>query len=1106
MAQDRSAMVASTEPDIGLLRELLASSPQVIYVYDQIGHRFEYLSENLTAVTGYTADSLNDPGASVLTFVHPDDMEKVRVHVGDLFRSAGGEAVSVTFRFRHAKGRWIWVKAVDRVLDRDTDGRVHRTVGHAHEVTEMLEAQQALELSNRANAFLLNSSRILADFDTGHEVTLQRLAEYAAMHFNAVCDISVVSDTDGIVRPLAMYHPNGLVRASVRKAFTLHTVKVGEGMVGRVIATGREAVELSAPPALRVRVAEYDPLLVPESYIYCPMRSGRRVFGTLHMTRLEGSGTFSEHDLDQVRKLTEHTSLFLDNFQLRESQERELQFRAKAQRDLENANRVGNFLLRVSRLLSDVQSDRNSVLLELTEAVASHFNVFCVVYLSGAEGEELQPRAFFHSDTAVREALKRVFESDSLENGLRTADFVCRMGTPYIIRDASGMDNSSTRMEPLLVPRAVGFWPLMGRESIGSICLCRLHGEEPFTELELEHAAQLSRHLSLFLENMLLHDRQELEIGRRNEAEQQLSRNEADLRTILNAIPINISRVSKDLRYRFLNAAYLRMGIIPEEMLGRHIIDLLGEEGMTRIMPRIERVLKGEMLHYDEELVLTNGARRNFNVVIAPDYDNRGNVQGFYSCTLDTTDKMEAERELRISEERYRSLLLHSGDAFCLHRFSGEILDVNSFATTLLGYSREELLTMNINVIDRGWLTPDYPRWLAKVEADTPVTFETDIYHRDGHAIPVEVRFVKRIEDGEVLIQALVRDRTEKRQQEERLRQSEERQRILIENVDDVILTVDFEGTILSINNPKQGNSAEDIEGTSIFSTMTSEEGAKAKEGLRLAREEGRSFEVLSRYTGPDGTTEWYLTNYCPVQEGDFLVAVSRNITHMKESELQVMNGMTLGQEQERKRLGAELHDGVGQILTSIAIELSQLRDSPTCVGEAHDLMGELGERVTEAITEVRNISHDLMPGLLEGFGLADAVREVCRNMRSRTGISISFDGVDLRPIYSGPVETHLYRIAQELITNCVRHAHCSRIHVNLIDHGDMLSLSVEDDGIGFDTGMNHRGIGLRNVHSRASILGGHLTVESSGTSGTLVIVETPIYSEDGEDKDPGGG
>lgn len=951
------------------------------------------------------------------------------------------------------------------------------------------EALLALERSNRDNEFLLASSALLSEPGQHHTVILQRLAEFVSAYFGAVCNISVVHPGEEVIRPIALHHQDGQVEADIREAFSRYTVRVGEGLVGKVMAEGVPIVEFRADDELRMRVRAFSRRIVPESFMYIPMKAPQGVLGVINLVRLEGEEPFMQSEVDLTARLAGHTALFLDNAWLREAQAEELQQRMLAQEELERSNAVSAFLLSLSRLLTDVRADREKVLFGLTEMVATHFNVFCVVYLDSPEGGGLRPRAFYHADARVRVALMKVFWSDELENGMNAANYVSRKGVPLVRNFADSAEQATLRMESELTPQAYGFWPLNG---YGAICLCRLQGTSSFTEDELERATQLAAHLSLFLDNMMLHDRQQLEIARREEAESRLARNEADLRGILNAIPINISRISRDMRYQFLNDAYRSWGMDPDRLVGSHLSDLLGEDQYTKVLPVLERVLSGQVVQYEDQLQLEGHGTFHFTAVLAPEFDSEGKVRGFLSCALDQTAKVMAERDLRLSEERYRSLLLHSGDAFCLHRFSGEILDVNDFAVEMFGYSREELLTMNINSIDHGWLTPEYPRRLNKVSPDTPVTFETILFHKDGSEIPVEVRFVKRVEDGEVLIQALVRDRTEKFRQEEKLRKSEEWLRLVFDHVNDIIMGLHWDGTVLSINRPQQGYAESDVVGRSIYHNMEEAVAQQLRENLEQARRTGEPFEMVMRHLGPDGTSEWYLTNYCPVESREMLICVSKKITHIKQSELQVMNGMTIGQEQERKRLGAELHDGVGQILSSIALDISELTQTAVCNDGVRKRLEEVGNRVTEAIREVRNISHDLMPGVLESFGLEDAIRQVCRNMRGRAGISIGFDSVDLAGNYPEAVETHLYRITQELINNCIRHAHCTRIHVNLIDHGDALTLSVEDDGIGFDPEHQTDGIGIRNIRSRISILGGTLSVESSSTSGTLVIVEVP--------------
>ena len=143
-------------------------------------------------------------------------------------------------------------------------------------------------------------------------------------------------------------------------------------------------------------------------------------------------------------------------------------------------------------------------------------------------------------------------------------------------------------------------------------------------------------------------------------------------------------------------------------------------------------------------------------------------------------------------------------------------------------------------------------------------------------------------------------------------------------------------------------------------------------------------------------------------------------------------------------------------------------------------------------VKEVRNISHDLMPDVLEGFGLKEALNQTCSNLQDRTGISVSYNHIDVEPRYDPAIEVNLYRITQELLNNIQKHAESKRVYVSLMDHGDTLSLTVEDDGVGFDTESKMNGIGLRNVHSRVNMIKGVIDVESANNSGTLINIEVP--------------
>ena len=206
------------------------------------------------------------------------------------------------------------------------------------------------------------------------------------------------------------------------------------------------------------------------------------------------------------------------------------------------------------------------------------------------------------------------------------------------------------------------------------------------------------------------------------------------------------------------------------------------------------------------------------------------------------------------------------------------------------------------------------------------------------------------------------------------------------------------------------------------------------------------------------------------------------------------MDAMFKGQEQERKRPEAELHDGIGQILSAMSLEVSQLREY-TESAERERVVEELNglnSKLHVAINEVRNISHDLMPEVLESFGLQEAIKQTCNSMHQRSGIDVKFDHVDVQERYDQALEMNLYRITQELLNNIQKHASSKNVFVSLIDHGSTLNLTVEDDGIGFDLDKEYSGIGLKNITSRVSMMKEIIEVESAVGSGTLINIEIP--------------
>jgi PAS domain S-box-containing protein len=979
-------------------------------------------------------------------------------------------------------------------------------VGVIRDITERKQAAE-LEGLNQYNEFLLKSAQILSRNETDYKVALQEFAVEVSLFLNAVCDISMLDEESGIIRPEALHYPDSGVRRIIQGLFESIEVKAGSGLVGSVIASGKEVLIEEVPEHMKIGPRSVDPRIIPVSIMYVPLKGSLKVLGSLNLTRLQGQPAFDKQQADQIRRLGDYVSLFVENSLLKQQQKTEAFKRIQAETQLEEEYRWAGFKLDVSAVLADVNQEVSKILQQLAIRITDYFDVVCDIQLVDHEKQTISLVALHHHNKEVKKAILSLVTRRKLKIGQGMVGMVVQSGKEFYLAELTESIRKravAENVDPMILPGSLAYLPMSGQDRIlGTIDFTRLSHQAPISEDERVQMRDLASHVSRFIENRLLQQQQRKEIELRKKVEHQLEvssrvlvQKEAETRMMLNAIPIYIARVSKDFRYLFLNEAYRQMGIEPRELEGRNIEHVLGPEMMGHIAPQFAKVLAGEFVTYHHSGKMADGVERYFDVSLAPEYDGSGEIVGFYSCSIDTTSLVKAERESKISQDRFESLSLNSGDAFFFHDIAQNILDVNQVATDMLGYSRQELLGMKASDIDPRWHGKTYQKFLERLEINTPQTFDTTIITKSGAEIPVESRFVKRQEGDTVYIQSLIRDRTEKREQEILLQRSEERLRLIFDNVEDHIAIIDSSGVFESINKTSQGHEISDVLGASIFDFNDDEERSnELKTEFEKLKAGGTTFVREGSYIGPDGSKLTYSRKFIGIFHGSEFykaVLIIRDVTAERDKEHSVMTAVLRGQEQERKRLGAELHDGIGQVLSAISLKVSQLKSElkHTDAETAAQGLNTLGVELQAAIREVRNISHDLMPEVLESLGMKAAFAQLCSGLKDRSGIKVEFDAVDLDPTYDPLIEVNLYRIAQELLTNAQKHSKCKNLFVSLIDHGDSLNLTVEDDGSGFDPELDANGIGLKNVRSRLKVISGQIDIESAVSSGTLINIE----------------
>ncbi len=208
-------------------------------------------------------------------------------------------------------------------------------------------------------------------------------------------------------------------------------------------------------------------------------------------------------------------------------------------------------------------------------------------------------------------------------------------------------------------------------------------------------------------------------------------------------------------------------------------------------------------------------------------------------------------------------------------------------------------------------------------------------------------------------------------------------------------------------------------------------------------------------------------------------------IIHEKDRGLKAI---ILAQEEERKRIAKELHDGIVQQLGGLKLGLQK-----EFANNATDKTKNLIKILDDSAQELRELSHKMMPKALSELGLVPALEDMLSNSLGNTNIRFKFEHFGIAERFADSIEITIYRIAQELINNVTKHSRASQVNIQLFKSGKYLVLIVEDNGKGFELESEKQGIGLLNISSRLDTVNGKVNFEPSPESGTLATVKIPI-------------
>jgi PAS domain S-box-containing protein len=407
---------------------------------------------------------------------------------------------------------------------------------------------------------------------------------------------------------------------------------------------------------------------------------------------------------------------------------------------------------------------------------------------------------------------------------------------------------------------------------------------------------------------------------------------------------------------------------------------------------------------------------------------------------------------------------------------------------------------------------------------------------------------IRNAEGTLVGLTTISRDITEKTHAEAAYRASEERLRLTLESVTDyAIFTMDREGRIDSWPPGAQGVfgfSEEEAIGAPVEVIFTVEDRAAGvpEAEMQTAREHGRAADERW-HVRKDGTRFYVSGVLAPLRHEGRLMGyakVARDLTRQKFAEEEIsraredlenavqartrqlatvneslrreaferqrvedarvflLRELVNAQEAERRRLSRELHDQLGQQVSALGLKLALLKEDASLRARVREELQKLEALVKELDSDLDFLVWELRPTVLDDLGLVEALSDYAENWSAHFNVKVRLNAAGMEDARLEPeIETVVYRMTQEALNNVAKHAKAKTVDINLFRDREHVSLTVTDDGVGFDTqqpfGTGAKGLGLVGMRERAALGGGSVTITSAPTLGTTILLRLPV-------------
>ena len=549
-------------------------------------------------------------------------------------------------------------------------------------------------------------------------------------------------------------------------------------------------------------------------------------------------------------------------------------------------------------------------------------------------------------------------------------------------------------------------------------------------------------------------------------------------------------------------------GYTEAEAVGKPISMLVPPELPDEENKILERLKSGDCIeHFETVRVTKTGKRINVSLTISPIKDSTGRTVGISGIARNITERKLAEEALRASEERLR--------------LAQQAARIGSFERDV----RTGRVTWEEGLESLYGLPP------GSVHGQTPAFFKDLVHPADREGVahlsqealrtgqPTEGEWRAIWPDGSVhwiagrwqvlmddsgqpsRVAGVNMDVTERKLAEQALHAHEELLKIFVKNVPAAVAMLDRDMHYLQVSDRWcSDNSVEASELLGRSRELSPEMPDRWKEVNRRALQ-GETLRADEDRWESGGSTRWARWDVRPWRAADGTVGgiliLTEDITRRKQME-EALSDMSRklieSQEQERARIGRELHDDINQRLAMLSLELEQLRENPS---EVQSRVQELRNQTTELSNDVQAMSHDLHSSKLEYLGVVAGIKSWCNEFGERQRVEIDFSN-DVHSALPFEIGRSLFRVLQEALYNATKHSGVKRIEVQLREDSGEIHLIVRDSGKGFDVeaALQGKGLGLTSMRERVRLVNGAISIESKPMGGTVIHVRVPFKSE----------